>query len=252
MIDKSLRAILLPAPLIIKNFVKGEKQCNYEKYLLEFINKSEFFLKKSNGEYYSAPESEANGEYDCNSVAYKIDFKLIASQTSLEARSLLSEGKIALNDGGIIFTTSCKSKNIKSIETTRLFAALRVYTFEQLCDLKMHELHDDIEKDILFFLKTLETKKNILMFFPFKFVYDKEYEFEVSVTQIRDALSNDFFCSMKYRKFVVAGYETYMCFIYNEFIVFMQEEENKFNIVDKVKLSESPTYMKLLKYSRNF
>lgn len=43
MYDKSLRLTLLPAELIVKNFVKGEEKCNYECYLLELVNKSSFF-----------------------------------------------------------------------------------------------------------------------------------------------------------------------------------------------------------------
>ena len=27
-------AVLLPAPMIIKNYVEGDENCNYEKYLL--------------------------------------------------------------------------------------------------------------------------------------------------------------------------------------------------------------------------
>lgn len=34
-INKKLRSGLLPAPMIIKNYVEGDENCNYEKYLLE-------------------------------------------------------------------------------------------------------------------------------------------------------------------------------------------------------------------------
>lgn len=252
MIDLSLKSILLSAPLIIKNFVDGEKDCNYEKYLLEFINKSKFFLGKSNGEYYVTPISESNGECDCNSTIYQLDFKLIASKSSLEARSLLSDGKIVLGDGAITITTACKSNKLKSIETTRLFAALRMFTFEELCDLKYKELTDTVEKDVASFLRTLETKKNVLLFFPYEFFYDKEYEFDVGVEGIRKSLSNDFECSMKYRKCIVKDFDTYMSFIYQGYFVFLQEKENKLEFVDKVRLNDSPIYMKLSKYSQIF
>ena len=34
-INKKLRSSLLSAPMIIKNYVAGDENCNYEKYLLE-------------------------------------------------------------------------------------------------------------------------------------------------------------------------------------------------------------------------
>ena len=79
--DKSLRLHLLPSELIVKGFVKGEEQCNYEYYLLELVNQSSFFISLSHGQRYSAPESEAHGECDCISDAYQLDFKLIGGNT---------------------------------------------------------------------------------------------------------------------------------------------------------------------------
>ena len=42
-INKKLRSSLLPAPMIIKNYVEGDENCNYEKYLLEIVNASEIY-----------------------------------------------------------------------------------------------------------------------------------------------------------------------------------------------------------------
>lgn len=98
MIDGNLREKILPPELTIKDFIKGEKQCNYEVYLLEFVNKSSFFRNKSNGENYIKPQSESNGECDCNSSIYELDFKLMASKTALQASSILSPQKSLLAD----------------------------------------------------------------------------------------------------------------------------------------------------------
>lgn len=38
-IDPRIKFKLLPPPTIIKNFVEGESDCNYENYLLELLNK---------------------------------------------------------------------------------------------------------------------------------------------------------------------------------------------------------------------
>ena len=45
-INKKLRSGLLPASMIIKNYVEGDENCNYEKYLLEIVNASEMFRLK--------------------------------------------------------------------------------------------------------------------------------------------------------------------------------------------------------------
>ena len=88
MYDKSLIAHLLPSEMIIKNYIHGDPDCNYEKYLLEFVNASDFFRVKSDGDIYQSPESEENGQCDCISTSYQLDFKLIASKTALQARSM--------------------------------------------------------------------------------------------------------------------------------------------------------------------
>lgn len=98
MYDKSLIAHLLPPEMIIKNYIHGDPDCNYEKYLLEFVNASDFFRVKSDGDIYQSPESEENGQCDCISTSYQFDFKLIASKTALQARSILYPSKTEIVD----------------------------------------------------------------------------------------------------------------------------------------------------------
>lgn len=74
--DNTLTAHLLPSELIIKNFIQGEKNCNYEKYLLEFVNATSYFRAKSDGALYESPPSEEKGQCDCISPKYMLDFKL--------------------------------------------------------------------------------------------------------------------------------------------------------------------------------
>ena len=46
---KDLMMRALPASLVIKGFVSGAADCNYERYMLEFVNASGFFRSKSAG-----------------------------------------------------------------------------------------------------------------------------------------------------------------------------------------------------------
>ena len=91
-INKKLRSGLLPAPMIIKNYVEGDENCNYEKYLLEIVNASEMFRLLSGGKEYTAPDNEAHGENDANSEEYSLDFKLVESSSYLEAYKQYSAG----------------------------------------------------------------------------------------------------------------------------------------------------------------
>ena len=248
MIEKSLRAKHLPAELIISDFVKNDLDCNCEKYVLEFLNKSPFFLGKSEGQPYYAPLSEAHGEYDFNSDAYSIDLKLIGSQTLMNAKSILSDGKEMLSPG-VWATTYPKVRN-ETRETTRIHAALRDLDLTQLTQIRTKaSTIETYEKDIFQFLKKLETKKNLLLFFPYYFHFDDDHAFEEGIAQIQDALNGDFRSAMEYRNSVRAEYETFFAFLYDGHIVFMEEKDNLLFFVDSVKLSESPIYMKLASYA---
>ena len=123
MYDKSLIAHLLPPEMIIKNYIHGDPDCNYEKYLLEFVNASDFFRVKSDGDIYQSPESEENGQCDCISTSYQFDFKLIASKTALQARSILYPSKTEIVKG-IIVTSEPKVTLTGLLDTCFLAMAL--------------------------------------------------------------------------------------------------------------------------------
>lgn len=246
--DQSLKAYLLPAELIIKNFVKGEIDCNYEKYMLEFVNESEFFRKKANGEIYVAPCSEEDGQCDCNSEKYQLDFKLIASKTVLQAKSILSAGKMVIVKGA--YATGEPKVKKKTMKGTRIHAALRDCDFDRLCEIrKNYTKAQGIENDIYELLETLETRKNLLLFFPYKFVFDNAHEFLKGVTMIQEAINMDFQYAMQYRNYVAKEFDTYMAFIYDKHIIFIQEKNNSFAYIDSVELAKSSVFKKLSGYT---
>lgn len=249
MYDNTLVAHLLPPEMIIKNFIQGDPDCNYEKYLLEFVNASKFFRAKSGGDIYQCPESEENGQCDCISARYQLDFKLIASKTALQARSILSPSKTAI-EKGIILTSAPKVKN-GEIKATRIHAALRGYDFEGLQKLRRITIKGHgIENDIIEFLETLETRKHLLIFFPYEFLFQSEYEFLAGITQIQNALDSDFRHAMQYRAYEVGtDFDTFFAFIYNGKIVFMIVEAAHLSYINSVDLSQSPVYMRLLNNS---
>lgn len=251
MYDQTLKLKLLPPELIVKGFITGEKNCNYECYLLELVNRSAFFLSLSHGQQYAAPEDEAHGECDCISEAYQLDFKLIGGKTPLQARSLLSNQKSLLMEG-VVSVGPPKVKN-GAINATIMCKALREYSYSQLCELRRQNPKTyGLENDVCQFLKTLEKKKNLLLFFPFSFSFDTEYQIEEGSKQIAVALRSDFHNSMRYRHHVVTEYDTYLCFIYSRHLVVLKDEDEQFNIVDYICLKDSPTYLKLEEYTDCF
>lgn len=245
--DTTLAAHLLPPELIIKNFIHGEPDCNYEKFLLEFVNNSDFFRKKSELQLYRPPFSESNGECDCISDKYQLDFKLIASNTILQASSILSLQKTVIAKG-VTITGGPKVRN-RRIKATRIHAALREYDIHSLRKLREKPTSKQgIENDIFELLETLETNKNLLLFFPYRFTFETEYEFSEGVEQIQTCLNNDFRYVMEYRNCVIQGRDTYMSFIFDGHIVFLKTDNNTLNFVDSVELTKSPIFLNLARY----
>ena len=196
---------------------------------------------------YTPPENERFGQCDCISGLYQMDFKLIASKTALQARSILSEGKVTIAKG-VTITVAPKVKG-GSIKATRIHAALRDYSFKMLRELrKKTTKKQGVENDIYELLETLETRKNLLLFFPYSFSFDNEHEFREGVLQIQEAISNDFQFAMQYRHNVANIFNTYMACVYDEHIVFMEETKNHFSYVDSIELCKSPVYLNLSRY----
>lgn len=251
MYDQTLRLKLLPPELIVKGFINGEKNCNYESYLLELVNQSAYFLELSQGRQYCAPERESHGECDCISESYQLDFKLIGGKTPLQARRLLSNQKSLVAEG-VVAIGPPKEKG-GSIDATIMSKALRGYSFSQLCELReKNPKEQGIENDVCQLLKTLEKKKNLLLFLPFAFGFDSEYRLKDGGEQIATALYSDFCHSMDYRNHVVTGFDTFICFIYSEHLIVLKTQAGQFRIVDYICLKNSPIYMKLKGYAECF
>lgn len=208
--DETLTVKLLPAALICKGFIANMPDCNYERYLLQIVNASGYFIKKSNGEVYLAPSEEAHGEYDCCSSRYEIDFKLIASETALRGRNQFSGSISKLAEGVTVYgppKMSINDSRYKPINATQIFVALRFMKLDELRQVRNSgERAQGLNTDLRAFLETLETNKNILMFFPYEFFSEKKVEFDDEVVEIISVLSHDFNEALKYRKEVAVQY----------------------------------------------
>lgn len=248
MILEDMQMDILHAVFINKNFIDGEENCNYEKYLLELANNSIYFREKSSFKQYEFPSSEANGECDCNSLTYRFDFKLLESTTRFQASKELT-GQIQILCRGVTGYCSPKKQNTK-IRITRLHAAIRGCNCEQLSDYLLNEYeYGTIEKDIKTYVKLLTIKKNLFFFFPYRFSFKKHYNFKLAIENINIALSKDFKESNLFREKYCGGYDTFLAFIYDDnLIVSKFEKEGNLQIVDTIYLFKSKTYRKLYDY----
>lgn len=241
-IDPTMKAKMLPAPLIIKGFVHGEDACNYELYLLELVNASRWFsVRYPNG--FQKPVSESNGECDAINKNYQLDFKLLASKTALQAKSIF-DPQIYHQNGVTFF---CKSKATGSLQATRIFAAFRNLSLSDLIELRNFDNKKyGVENDIRTALRTFETKKNVLLFFPYKFTFEKAHLYDEAIKSITEVLNHDFGTALSFRKQYANGYDTFLTCIYEESFLIYCVCGGELRLCDSVATNDIKTFTRLL------
>ena len=126
---KGLKLRILPAPVIIKNFVKDDPSCNYEHYLVELLNSSKWFAQNHEKKFVWV-EKQSNGEPDAYSEGYGLDFKLMLAESRLQGISIFSTQYALLPDEKVS-TLPCKKPN-ETREATRLHTALKSLKVDNL------------------------------------------------------------------------------------------------------------------------
>ena len=252
MIDEQLQDNLMPATVLLNNFVTNENKSSYEFFLLEYLNQSHYFLEKSNYLEYKKPLDESNSEPDALTPLYSIDFKLLASTTILRALRLTSPSITVLSEGITAYGISREpNKVFQGSQIHKIFRSLTLDYMLQLRE-KQYRKALSIEDDILNVLNTIETKKNLLLFFPYKFYIEKETEIEKLTLIVKDALENDFIELAKYRSHTVPKFETFIITECNNFFLLFTFTPIGFEFVERISINKLPTYMKLLDHSDPF
>lgn len=243
MIDQTMRAKLLPAPLIISGFVHNEPKCNYELYLLELINKSKYFSERYPGGF-EKPSSESHGECDAINKNYQIDFKLLVAKTALMSRSILSPQISKIAEGATIRSLS-KVKD-GQVSSTRIYAAFRNQTIEGLFRIRNSASKTSgIDNDICTVLETLETKKNILLFFPYEFSFDVPHTEYEAIYSISQGINNDFQAAFRYREKVADGYDTFLLCLYDDIFLVFEVNNQEVDLCEMLNSSEINTFADL-------
>lgn len=226
---------IIPAPMVLNNYVSGLPKYTYEGYLLEFINLSNVFKKLSHGEMYHSPSSEAHSENDCISSKYSLDFKLIETNSYFYGLRNYSFQYSKIANGCITTHSSIKKK-----QTRKLYLLLKclrgksVQHLDYIYELKNKFNEDpdnEDDKEILNYLQNLTTDKNLLLFYPHVFFYEDSRC--VNHDDIAKAVSSDISASLIFRKERVHK-DTYLCtFTKNKFLLF-KENNNEFVYIESI------------------
>lgn len=252
-IDKTLKCRMLAAPLVIKNYVTGDNRVNYEVYLTELINNSEYFLQKSGGSEYVFSENQSEGQCDAVSDGYKIDFKLTASTSRLEALHLHSMQIQAIKG----MTTFSASRERGETLASNLNSCLRaIKSFDEInsiidnpqeyirrADRNQDNIRKQISSDVRDFLLKMKTDKNLLFYIPEELLYEHcLYDEETELEKIREAIDVDFNLVLRYRSSIKPKYDTFLSCVYKKQMLFFKFDSNVVVLVDKVDLEKSETY----------
>lgn len=241
--------------------IKGELPKRNEDYLVELVNSMPYFLEKSEGEYYSRPQSESHGECDCVSSKYALDFKMICSKKMLQAKNIFSPGLYIDKDNGVRIETGAKvappddfpeesakreemSKRYKPIETMIPHKAFRSFSLEELRR----------DEDTRGMIEKFEVNKNAFFFYPFVFYLKKvEIEPDVGISHTCRLLSEDFQKLFQERSSLHPELDSYFCFLYSSWneqehdymddcFVISEIVDNRLQIIDVKPISVSPIF----------
>lgn len=236
----------LPAQLIVKNFVVGECNSNYEKYMVEFLNHSSWFRNKVNRNTFEWKKEQDNGECDAYADAYGIDFKLLIAPTYGQAQSEYSSRIAVLANKIITIFPPNRSGFMTAIS---ICEALYDLSIEDLYNIESHHFKKEtIEHDIQSIIKYVCKNKNILFVFPYEFSSKESNSMGVLIFHILEMLTHYFLSLFMIRQSRLHDKETYLsCFCLNT-ILFFQFDNGHFKYLDNVDTTKSEIYTKLQGY----
>ena len=240
---------MLGAPVTVRNFVKNDPLCNYEFYMVELLNLSKE-MRELHPKEFVWQGDQAHSECDAYSGDYGIDFKLIASQSRMKASSNFSNQYTLIMHGVTIVQENKASalNREKEITATVMHVALRQTSLDDLEKIRYSTGLSQVENDIQVFLKKLETKKNLLLFYPYEFSYQGNIHPEGEIELLTSALQDDFVNAFRYRSKVLPDFDTFLTTVYyNDFVLF-RIIDNQLELMDVVSGNDCPTFKHLRSY----
>lgn len=216
-LDKVWRTSL-PPELIIDSFIENNEPVSYEDYLTEFVNSSALFLSLSKGQVYRHIPSKRqnNGECDCYTKQYELDFKLLGTQSGIYAKRNLSLQKAYIAPGVL---ATLIPRQIKGMETTLTNNLLRRYSVDDLLEIDNSKFpkfdRDKLcpELDVQSILKIAKCKKNVLYFYT-DFIYS-DVSFSLrDIVETVEVHTNECFSNLfRFRDLFVTDKDTFFAII---------------------------------------
>lgn len=245
-----MERVTLPAILLIDKFIIGDpNSISYEHYLTEFVNCSEYFMKKG-GSSYVWQSVQNDGQCDAVSSKYSIDFKLFGSESAIKAKRLLSPATIVHD--GVLF--DFLPKQLVGMNTTLAYNLLNSLSLEDLYLIdsgKYFDLPKAIKNDVKGLLKTLKVQKNLLLF-SVDLILKSESDGDECLNIIRDIYDERLRSSLKFRMNNLMKsskrYDTFFAFIFDGYFNIFECKEFHLVFIERIPLSKSGLFMRQYNY----
>lgn len=245
--NESLKIKPLPVSYIKKDFIESDikNQFNYEKYLIEIVNNSTYLKSYSKGEDYHSPLSESNGENDCISHNYSLDFKLLTMSSYVKAKKFTESQLTYDNDLQATFIGPSERESATYYSLEYFIKNKTAQDIEQLIEktnLNNYTEDYDItlkngEKELAnIFTKHVNKRKNLLFFYPYVF-------YDMSIDGVTYMINKYFSVLGEYRDYKNLLFDTFLTCILNDDFVIFKYENKEFKIVDFINSSLSKTFI---------
>ncbi len=210
----------------------------YEDFLIDIINSSQYFsAKHSFMEHFVLTTEQAHGEDDAYTSTYQLDFKLLVGSDVMRARNRnMPEVDYSHASEGFVFTKT-KTYEEEPDETILL----------DIAQLKIDDLRGNVytNDSIKSVVKNIKKPKNILIYYPYEFVYDNKMEYKLFVSEVMNAFNT----LLTYREELELGKDTFLCIKVNDYFEIYEWVNKNFVYRDKVSEYLSANYLDLKRYS---
>lgn len=177
-----MRAEILRPCMVIDNFIDGTMEpYSYEDYLRDFVNHSDYFLQSQmeNRIVNLFRSQMENGTVFRMGIHLILNFYISIKTTSGKN---FSQSITLVAPGVVLYGPPLISKNdenYKEITCIIPYAMFRSLNFNEIVEIRKKEKNaKELEKEVVQIIKKFETKKNLMMFFPYNINFDLNDDFE--------------------------------------------------------------------------
>lgn len=230
---------IIPPKYLVLNGKNAFPKVTYENFLIDIINFSEYFSKKhSFKEHFILTTEQAHGEDDAYTSDYQLDFKLLVGSNVMRKKNRnMPEVDYSHMFQGFIFSKTQEVEEEIPDETILL----------DIAKIGIEDLRNGVyaNSTIKSVVKNIKKPKNLLMYYPYEYVFENNEEYILVVSDILNSFKN----LLIYRDELKLGKDTFLCLKLNNYFEIYEWKKQKFIIVDKVSEYLSANYRDLKTYS---